>query len=444
MSRMFTRSGGDWGSALIGAGRGLMDLWYEKQARDQQAAEAERNRRFQLEVRNAAWNREDRKNADAAGRLTDALAFLNEPTPGEGTPGVAAAPASPTPPTPLPGGVAGPAPMPALTAGVPVAGPEAVQTAPYSPDASASPDGLQQPAPPRMPNLRGLRSPEEIAQAMAGYRNSPQYQLYQRNSSLYGDQLAETFRAKRKAQEEADARQRARDEAVAQYQAAVAAGLIPETGLDGRDPSAPIPMRPEDVNHLVTGIGARDSRQAAEANRVRDDARAQQQLEINRQRVDAYVQSVQAKGVPPSEEDIAGLADAIQASNPGIPASQALGIARARLQYKAPMQIPTETLAQKGTREVVKGQLGELRAVRRSLLGPNGRLIARKIGQGMGIPEVPGAGGKTDPDMAKIAEALDGKIGDLEAKLDTVGVAPGGPAPTSPTYQSKAAELMGP
>ncbi len=210
----------------------------------------------------------------------------------------------------------------------------------------------------------------------------------------------------------------------------------PEEGLYlAQDPTIQTPGTPgeqfRDPNSVESAARIMQSRESAavtEANRQRDDQRSQQQIDINRQRVEAYVQSVQAKGTPPSEEDIAGLADAIQASNPGIPASQAMGIARARLQYKAPMQIPTETLAQKGEAENLKGQIGTLRSIRQSLLGTNGRAIAKKLGTDMGIPEIPSTTlqGRTDPDMVKIFDVLDGQIGDLEAKRRTMGMAPPG------------------
>lgn len=201
-------------------------------------------------------------------------------------------------------------------------------------------------------------------------------------------------------------------------------------------PGARLPRlsRPEDVRTAATLYGQDQARQAAEANRVRDDERASQSLELNRQRVEAYVQSIKGKGTPPSEEDIHGLADAIQASNPGIPASQAMGIARARIQYKAPMQIPTETLAQKGEAKILDGQIGSLRSIRQSLLGANGRSIAKKLGADMGIPEIPSetVKGQMNPDMVKIFDALDGQIGDLEAKRRTMGMAPAGAASTLP------------
>lgn len=183
---------------------------------------------------------------------------------------------------------------------------------------------------------------------------------------------------------------------------------------------------PQAVEAAARIMGTREAAAATEANRARVDQRAADRLTLEQQRVEAYVQSVKNKGAPPTEEDIAGLADQIQAANPGIPASQAMGIARGRLQYKAPIQIPTETLAQKGEAENLKGQIGTLRSIRQSLLGPNGRSIAKKLGADLKIPEIPSETikGQMNPDMVKIFEALDAQIGDLEAKRQTMGMAP--------------------
>lgn len=254
---------------------------------------------------------------------------------------------------------------------------------------------------------------------------------FQQMMEMYARKVQQEQEQKAKADEEARAAQEAgalqRTLGIGQQRPA-----IPLAVPNGSNPvMATIPgspgetfQTPQAVEAAARIMGTRAAAAASEANRQRDDQRSQQQLEINRQRVEAYIQSVQAKGAPPSEEDIAGLADAIQASNPGIPASQAMGIARARLQYKAPMQIPTETLAQKGTAKVLDGQIGTLRSIRQSLLGTNGRSIAKKLGTDMGIPEIQAADGKLNPDMVKIFEALDAQIGDLEAKRQTMGMAP--------------------
>ena len=240
MSRLFRQAGGDWGSALIGAGRGLMDVWAERQAQKDALAEQERARAFQLQLRNAAWNREDQQQKSEADRIAEALGTMDQPA-GQGTPGAGdgAAPASPTPAGPPLAYTPPPAPA------APVAGPPLATAAPDQPDASGEPQ------PPRMPPLRGLRSASEIAAVLNAYRQSPQYRLYERNSSIAGDAMVENLRARRKAKEEADARAQAQADAIREYQAAVAAGLVPESGLDGRNPPIPAPNTPEGVRHLV-------------------------------------------------------------------------------------------------------------------------------------------------------------------------------------------------
>lgn len=246
---------------------------------------------------------------------------------------------------------------------------------------------------------------------------------------------------------------------------AEASGLLPAQanmpeGVAGPGPRLPALNRPEDVRTVITAQGQQQARAATQADREADNLRLQtaqdqraeyqrQQLEIARQRAEAYLQSVLAKGTPPSEEDILGFADAIQASNPGIPASQALGISRGRLQYKGPMQIPTETLAQKGEAKILDGQIGTLRSLRQSLLGSNARSIAKKLGADMGIPEIPDPTIKdmSNPDMVKIFDALDGQIGDLEAKRRTMGTAAPssrGSAPASPAQDDPFLRDLGP
>lgn len=256
---------------------------------------------------------------------------------------------------------------------------------------------------------------------------------FQQMMEMYARKVQQEQAQKAKADEEARAAQEAgalqRTLGIGQQRPA-----IPLAVPNGSNPvMAKIPgspgetfQTPQAVEAAARIMGTREAAAATEANRARVDQRAADRLTLEQQRVEAYVQSVKNKGAPPTEEDIAGLADQIQAANPGIPASQAMGIARGRLQYKAPIQIPTETLAQKGEAENLKGQIGTLRSIRQSLLGPNGRSIAKKLGADLKIPEIPSETikGQMNPDMVKIFEALDAQIGDLEAKRQTMGMAP--------------------
>jgi len=256
---------------------------------------------------------------------------------------------------------------------------------------------------------------------------------FQQMMEMYARKVQQEQEQKAKADEEARAAQEAgalqRTLGIGQQRPA-----IPLAVPNGSNPvMATIPgspgetfQTPQAVEAAARIMGTRAAAAATEANRVRDDQRAADRLTLEQQRVEAYVQSVKNKGAPPSEEDIAGLADQIQAANPGITASQAMGISRGRLQFKAPMQIPTETLAQKGQRDVIRGQLGELRSVRRSLMGQNGRKVAETLGKQFKIDPIPDPdpknAGKMNPDMEKITERLDSQISDLESKLDTIGV----------------------
>ncbi len=91
---------------------------------------------------------------------------------------------------------------------------------------------------------------------------------------------------------------------------------------------------PQDVVHVA---GERRLRQTAEVNaadKTADNQLQARKADINAQRVQAYIEHLQQKDAPPSDEEIDQVAELMQESNPSITLRKARADAKLAVQYK--------------------------------------------------------------------------------------------------------------
>lgn len=113
---------------------------------------------------------------------------------------------------------------------------------------------------------------------------------------------------------------------------------------------------PQDVMHVA---GERRLRQTAEVNaadKTADNQLQARKADVNAQRVQAYIEHLQQKDAPPTDEEIDQVAELMQESNPSISLRKARADAKLAVQYKIkpPAQRPpTESAAAWAARDEI-------------------------------------------------------------------------------------------
>lgn len=131
----------------------------------------------------------------------------------------------------------------------------------------------------------------------------------------------------------------------------VPTGAMPIPGTPGTEFSDP-----QDVLHVA---GERRLRQTAEVNaadKTADNQLQARRADVNAQRVQAYIEHLQQKDAPPSDEEIDQVAELMQESNPSISLRKARADAKLAVQYKIkpPAQRPpTESAAAWAARDEI-------------------------------------------------------------------------------------------